>query len=539
MNSETSTATTATTAKTCFSYIRFSTTKQAKGTSEDRQLQIAPRVAAEKGWKLRDDLNLLDLGLSAYKKQNVGTLKALCLAAESGKIPPGSVMIIEALDRLTRAELDTAQELFKKILRAGIEIYVARSSRHYTTASLNNPIDLIISILELNAANEYSAKLGHRVHEAWKRKREDMKTGKRLTKRCPAWIDCNTWKLIPERAAIVKRVFELYDKGYGTPLIVKQFVREGIPTWGTRKNCNWNASYIRLILKNRACIGEFEPALSKHTDTGKYIKQGLGQIYKHYFPASVEEALFYRIQAKMATHKGKIITDRIVNLFSGIAYCECGFRMYCKQIGDGSTWYTCRARLIGKNCGVKSLRYDRIEHAIQMMFHASPDALQWFNAPTNVDVEAISGQILALTSQIENITESLTVAVTKSLVQKQAQLEDQREALQLALRQNQATTFSPEDERKQMSDIRAIIFDMKIDKDARHKIRDWLLSHVERMVCNGTKGEVRITFKNGHNIQFLLSKEGIQLAPYKNPAIEEPQLGCATKQVNYSNAPSP
>jgi len=70
MNAKTETAV----KKACFSYVRFSSAKQAKGTSEDRQLKIAPRIAAEKGWQLNDSLNLLDLGLSAYKKQNVGSL---------------------------------------------------------------------------------------------------------------------------------------------------------------------------------------------------------------------------------------------------------------------------------------------------------------------------------------------------------------------------------------------------------------------------------------------------------------------------------
>jgi hypothetical protein len=65
--------------------------KPAKGTSEDRQLEIAPRIAAEKGWQLDESLNLLDLGLSAYKKQNVGSLKAVCAAAEADRIPAGSV----------------------------------------------------------------------------------------------------------------------------------------------------------------------------------------------------------------------------------------------------------------------------------------------------------------------------------------------------------------------------------------------------------------------------------------------------------------
>jgi DNA invertase Pin-like site-specific DNA recombinase len=102
--------------KQCFSYIRFSSSKQAAGDSQKRQTQIAPRIAAEKGWTLREDLNIADLGLSAYKKQNIGSLKAVQAAAESGNIPKGSVMIIEALDRLTSSLSDLAGERKIKIV---------------------------------------------------------------------------------------------------------------------------------------------------------------------------------------------------------------------------------------------------------------------------------------------------------------------------------------------------------------------------------------------------------------------------------------
>ncbi|MEI8315118.1 MAG: recombinase family protein [Verrucomicrobiota bacterium] len=91
--------------KICFSYIRFSSGQQAKGNSTDRQLDIAPQVARDKGWELNNNLSIADLGLSAFKKANLGPkgkLGAVLTGVQSGKIPKGSVMIVEALDRLTR-----------------------------------------------------------------------------------------------------------------------------------------------------------------------------------------------------------------------------------------------------------------------------------------------------------------------------------------------------------------------------------------------------------------------------------------------------
>jgi DNA invertase Pin-like site-specific DNA recombinase len=216
--------------KQCFSYIRFSSSKQATGDSEKRQAEIAPRIAKEKGWALREDLSIADLGLSAYKKQNLGSLKAIQAAAKSGAIPHGTVMIVEALDRLTRTQLDIAFDLFRNILRSGIEIYVDKGSKHYTKESLNNPIDLIISLVEINAAHDYAAQISNRVGKAWKRKREALAQGTKLTKKVPAWIDAKTWQPIPEKAAVVKRIFNLYAAGNGQPTIVRFLNHDKVPT---------------------------------------------------------------------------------------------------------------------------------------------------------------------------------------------------------------------------------------------------------------------------------------------------------------------
>jgi hypothetical protein len=108
--------------KICFSYIRFSSEGQADGSSLDRESEIAPRVAREKGWTLREDLSAKDLGISAYKKLNLPMLRCLIDGVNHGQIPAGSVMIIEALDRLTRAELEEAYDLFRDILNIGDDL---------------------------------------------------------------------------------------------------------------------------------------------------------------------------------------------------------------------------------------------------------------------------------------------------------------------------------------------------------------------------------------------------------------------------------
>src|SRR4051794_32979546 len=59
-----------------FSYIRFSSKRQAKGESFRRQMEFALEVCAENGWTLDETLTMHDLGVSAYRGANakVGAL---------------------------------------------------------------------------------------------------------------------------------------------------------------------------------------------------------------------------------------------------------------------------------------------------------------------------------------------------------------------------------------------------------------------------------------------------------------------------------
>jgi len=88
-----------------YSYIRFSTIEQAKGQSLNRQLSFAKEVAKEKGLELDDSLSMRDMGLSAFHKTNItrGALGIFLAAVEQGKVPAGSILVLESLDRIFRA----------------------------------------------------------------------------------------------------------------------------------------------------------------------------------------------------------------------------------------------------------------------------------------------------------------------------------------------------------------------------------------------------------------------------------------------------
>jgi len=103
----------------CYSYIRWSSDKQAKGTTLERQLKTAQEIADDNGLEL---VEIIDSGISAFKGNNAkdGELGRFIDAVDNGLIPSESWLVVENLDRLSREDILSAQRLFMTLLELGI-----------------------------------------------------------------------------------------------------------------------------------------------------------------------------------------------------------------------------------------------------------------------------------------------------------------------------------------------------------------------------------------------------------------------------------
>ncbi len=113
---------------TAYSYIRFSSPKQSKGTSEIRQSEKPEDWCRRNGYILDTTLRLRDLGKSAYHGVNVskGALGVFLALVRDGMIEPGSVLLIEHLDRFTRVEPMEALDLIKDVVSQGVDVVLLR-----------------------------------------------------------------------------------------------------------------------------------------------------------------------------------------------------------------------------------------------------------------------------------------------------------------------------------------------------------------------------------------------------------------------------
>ena len=197
-----------------FSYVRFSSAKQADGDSLRRQTEAAREYADRHGLELAD-LTFRDLGVSAFRGKNAveGALGAFLAAVEAGKVKPGDYLLVESLDRLSRDRIMAALNRFHDLLQSGVRVVTLQDSQEYNETSLDNLQGLIVPLAIMSRANEESLTKSKRGRAAWKRKKQEAReTGKLTTRSVPAWIrvrDDGAIVANKRKAAVVRRIFEL------------------------------------------------------------------------------------------------------------------------------------------------------------------------------------------------------------------------------------------------------------------------------------------------------------------------------------------
>ena len=302
-----------------YSYLRFSDPKQATGSSADRQLQYAQRWAAERGLQLDESLSLRDEGLSAYHQQHVkqGALGAFLKAVDEGRIPDGSVLIVEGLDRLSRAEPIQAQAQLAQIINAGITVVTASDGREYNRAGLKaQPMDLVYSLLVMIRAHEESDTKSKRVKAAARRQCEGWLAGtyRGLVRngRDPQWLrwDGEAWQLIPERVEAVRYALELYKRGDGGTRAVRKLQEQGyqLSDYGLA-----GQQLYRLIRL---------PALR---GAKRVSVDGEDYLLEDYYPRLLSDDEFADLQVRTGTRHGRRGASDIVGLITGIGIAYCGY----------------------------------------------------------------------------------------------------------------------------------------------------------------------------------------------------------------------
>jgi DNA invertase Pin-like site-specific DNA recombinase len=296
-----------------YSYVRFSSDKQAEGDSLRRQTELAEAYCKRRGWRLDDTLTLRDLGVSAFRGDNAfnGNLRNFLNAIDRETVRPGSALIVESIDRISRQGIDEGYDTIKKILKAGVTLITLAPEREFGVEAVKSLSKGALEImLILERAAEESERKAERVHAAWVgRRRLAAEKGVLLTRRLPAWVEERGGRLvlIPPKAQVVRRIFDLAIAGYGAMRIVKKLAAEGVPPLANSKE--WYRSLVSSVLADRRAVGEYQPR--------NRLRQPDGEVIPNYYPPVVteDEYALARSGARKRRHRpGR--TGSHVNLFS-------------------------------------------------------------------------------------------------------------------------------------------------------------------------------------------------------------------------------
>jgi DNA invertase Pin-like site-specific DNA recombinase len=413
------------------SYIRFSDPSQAQGDSYGRQLRDTLAYCKDNNIELLSDSEYMffDEGISAFSgklRDDTTDLSRFLALVKSGDICPGTTLVVESLDRLSREHVRVALIQFLQLLDGGINIHTLQSKKTYTHDSKDD-MDLFQSILEMSRSHRESLWKSERIASRWEQKQQEARQGIPLgggTK--PAWLDLvyangsnkkpdNEPKAKPvgfvenDKVAIIKRIFQLTIDGYGRNVIAQMLNAENIPAFRTTEG--WGASTINQILKNEAVLGMYQP-YTKGED-GKRVKRGEPFMF---YPPIIDRETFNRAKdataGRNATKARRQSPD--FHVWQGIAkcgLCESPLHTYSngRKPEEGQTarrWMRCYAAKKGK-CEAKSLSVVKSEKMFaQILAKLNVLALVQSSAnATNAKLEAVAGQLAVERAKLAKFTE--------------------------------------------------------------------------------------------------------------------------------------
>ncbi len=510
-----------------YSYLRFSTPAQAKGDSLRRQTKLATDYAALHELELDESLTFQDLGVSAFHGDNVATgkLAEFHEAIKVGLVERGSYLLVESLDRLSRNYARQALSELGAICDAGIIVVTLMDNREYTTESLNKDMtSLLVSILTFMRANEESETKSRRGKAVWENRRANA--GERvMTGVCPAWLrlDRETGKfvVIPERAAIVQRMFSETLQGCSPHSLALAFQVEGIPMFGRGKL--WHRSYVIKCLDNPATIGTMTPHTSDYV-SGKMQRKAMAPV-ENYFPAVIDARTFEKVRqlrrAKPSPMRGKHAGKEVTNIFGAIGRCaRCGASMTRVNKGkrDGKQWHylVCTAAKNGAGCLYELVRYDRVESA----FLERVEALV-FNAPAgdngkqiDRDIAEIEASELGMETMWEKLKAGLARTPSAAIAARIREVEMERDSLveqRDELYERRAET-SGKLVRNRLSELRKVATAKTLDRTALNAI---MRQTVESVTVDSENGLLLFHWKHGGESEIVYAAPAVWIVKNK------------------------
>lgn len=477
-------------------YARWSSLEQTKGSTLPRQIDNCTRLIEQRGWSIAD--TIIDRGRSAYTGANIqtGELGRFAERVRSGQII-NPILVVEELDRLSRQPADIMLTWLSPLVRQGLTIIVTQTGQTIDAAMLDHDMGgLMMLLITAFGSHKESAKKSERVGKAWDAKREAARAGQKVQRnhRHPMWIEVlkdGEMRAIPERQAIVERIFRERLSGAGKMMIAKGLNADRVPTWAATKKAAsiWTATYIGRIITNRAVMGEWQP----HSFPRGGVRTPVGEPITDYYPQIITPDVFARANDKRAEnqrkHQGR--GRSISNLLGVRARCgECGGQMSAlgsaryRTNKDGSKtrhyFLYCANAKIAETCTNQvGWTYDRVEGPL--LDHVLTLAMDDQHFAAKDEAASIDAEVLAIKGTLANVETRMSRLLVlvedgdENAVARYSQLRAERDDARAALEdaENRLAEArgktSPDEHLRRVAEVRAMM--TSDDEDERFQAR--------------------------------------------------------------------
>jgi DNA invertase Pin-like site-specific DNA recombinase len=390
-------------------YIRFSDEKQELGTSYDRQLSRAHAYCRANSNEIPPDSHIyFDSGKSAYKDEQLakgGELRRFYDDVANGTVAKGSLLLVENLDRLSRADMWRASDKLRELIDSGIVVVTLDDNKRYS-GSLTLA-DGITSLIKQELANDESKKKADRVKRSWAERYKRARNGLPIKVPLASWLqygDDGFTKLKEPEAEAVRLIFQLCVSGAGMLKITQELNRRYRPFRGEK----WITASVMSIVRNKAAIGVYSPR-----DGGDPVED--------YFAPVVNKETWWAAQGAINSRKLTKATNQTqaFNVWQGIAKCgHCNSALHCLPKGrNGQHYLVCSGKIGGVCKKAKNVRLDKSEEVYRELL-AQVDSLslvQTAKTETAAKLSVVTAQLLHERQQQANFLASLEESYSKHI----------------------------------------------------------------------------------------------------------------------------
>ena len=312
----------------------------------------------------------------------------------------------------------------------------------------------------IQLAFQESKQKAERVGASWSRRREKAREGSGLLgARLPAWVELANGKhrLIPERAAALRRIFKLAADGLGHTRIVRTLEKENVPSFGekiVRENRTrsqfagrWTKPYVALLLNDRRVLGEVQPTKNHKPD---------GSALLNYYPRVISDDQFALARAGQEKRSNRDALGRkngprqgkYVNVFKSMlthARDDLGFLLHNKGSSAKPELILITTSSNGGNGGRGyTFPYPIFEEAVlEFLEELDPATVMPNTDATPSTAEVIRAKLKNCREDLARLKEDLRAGYSKTLVELLRETEEKETTLANELQDELTRTAKP------------------------------------------------------------------------------------------------